>query len=959
MTVDSRKTGYGKHRLHNCNNRVIGMRINYYLAVLAAVVLCASCVRESVNEESVRPSGNETYSDADDVVKGWVRIKLDKDAAPLNVGTFTRGEAETGNAELDAIAAQFGATEVRRVFNEGGKYAERRRKFGLHLWYDIKIDENATVTRAVETIKDVPGVAHVQPIRMVNFIGSEPIPADVIYRPSSASIAPAAEEAMPFNDPRLPEQWNYHNDGTLTNNRGEVVAKAGADINLFEGWKAIGTYGDPDVVVAVLDMGIQWDHPDLKDNMWRNEAEINGTADFDDDNNGYKDDFYGANFISDNHPHNSETVGAILPGDHGTHVAGTIAAVNNNGEGVCGIAGGSGEGDGVKLMTCQIMTELGGKGIVMLDVFAYAADNGANIANCSFTISQTEIDQDTSDALDYFIAMAGMDETGEIQVGPMAGGLIVCGAGNSGTDMVFYPAKDDRTVAVGAITATGAVGWYSEYGPEIDIMAPGGDNRGSDAEYVLSTIIDGYGYEAGTSMATPHVSGVAALILSKYKGMGFTAAELRKKLEASCRPMDEAGLIVDGVNYNGMVGNGVIDVALTTLDIPEEGPQTPDFKAEPASASVRIYGPVPVDGNGMAVVKYNFEWAEVIDGQAGEMQKMVISNTFSAGDEYEYIFEGKSDASYTFRMNAVDRYGNESDYIEFDCDTNPYTNRAPVLLREFSDVSFNRAGEDNYQNIILADYFEEQDAVYGDYITYSVKSTNDRIARGEIVGDRAFSLRIFPISKGECILTVTATDTNGASVSADVNVTVKAGSGNGPSVVVPFANLSLSAGGSKTYQLSSYFRDPTVGDVLVYEALSSDEDIATVNVEGTDMTVTGVAEGVAVVTVTAIDNNGEGESVSSELQITVTGGGATTGTSMSVTPNPVDDQMTIAIADAGAVSANIVVYDAAARKVMEKNVSLGSDGSVVVNGLDGMTPGIYSVVVTVGDSMYNSTFVKR
>lgn len=950
MAVNSRKTEYGKHRLHNCNNRVIGMRINYYLAILAAVALCASCVREPVNEGGVRPSGDETYNDADNVLKGWVRIKLDKDAAPLNVGTFTRGEAETGNAELDAIAAQFGATEVRRVFNEGGKYAERRRKFGLHLWYDIKIDESATVTRAVETIKDVPGVAHVQPIRMVNFIGSEPIPADVIYRPSSASIAPASEE-VPFNDPRLPEQWNYHNDGSVP---GSV---AGADINLFEGWKALGTYGDPDVVVAVIDMGVQWDHPDLKDNMWRNEAEINGTADFDDDNNGYKDDFYGANFIPDNHPHNSETVGAIIPGDHGTHVAGTIAAVNNNEEGVCGVAGGSGQGDGVKLMTCQIMTDTGGKGIIMLDVFAYAADNGANIANCSFTISQDEIDQDTSDALDYFIAVAGMDETGDTQVGPMAGGLIVCGAGNSGTNRVFYPAKDDRTVAVGAITASGAVGWYSEYGPEIDIMAPGGDNRGADSEYILSTIIDGYGYEAGTSMATPHVSGVAALILSKYKGMGFTAAELRKKLEASCRPMDEAGLIANGVNYNGMVGNGVIDAALGALEIPTEGPQTPDFKAEPASASVRIYGPVPVDGNGMAVVKYNFEWAEVVDGQAGEMQKMVISNTFSAGEEFEYIFEGKSDASYTFRMNAVDRYGNESEYIEFDCDSNPYTNRAPVLLREFSDVSFNRAGDDNSKRFILTNYFEEQDVAYGDYITYSVESTNARVARGEIISNNV--LCIYPTGKGDCVLTVIATDTNGASTPADVNVTVKAGSGNGPSVVIPFAALSLNAGGSKEYQLSSYFKDPTADDVIVYEAVSSNGNVVTVTVDGANMTVTGLAEGTAVVTVTAIDNNGAGESASSELKVTVTGGGATAGTSMSVTPNPVDDQMTIAIAGAGAASAKVVVYDAAARKVMEKNVTLGSDGSVVVSGLDSMAPGIYSVVVTVGDSKYNSTFVKR
>lgn len=457
-------------------------------------------------------------------------------------------------------------------------------------------------------------------------------------------------------------------------------------------------------------------------------------------------------------------------------------------------------------------------------------------------------------------------------------------------------------------------------------------------------------------MATPHVSGVAALILSKFKGQGFTAEELRNKVERSCRPLSEP---MDP-KYHGGIGNGLIDVTLALTEVPEEGPEKPQFEAIPAPASVRITGPVPVDGNGMPVVKYNFEYAEVVNGTAGEMTRTVLSNTYNAGEEFVYMFPGKSEAEYKFRMNAVDRYGNESEYIELQSETLEFENHAPTLLREFSDVEIRQAGEDYARLYTLVTYFEDEDAQYGDEMTFTVENSNDAVVRTELRNGR--TLAVIPLTKGSCVVTVTATDTRGASTTAAINVTVLAGAGSAPTFKRQLGSLTLPAAGSfvRQYDLNDYVYDADMpDDELTFSAVSSDASVVTAAVTGTTLEVTGLKKGDATVQVTVTDRGGN--SAENELFVSVAQepGSQSGGATLRLYPNPATDYVNITLSGAGSGSADVVFYDSAARQVMKTTAELDASGTARIDGISGLTPGAYTVSVKQGGNTYKGTVLKR
>lgn len=280
------------------------------------------------------------------------------------------------------------------------------------------------------------------------------------------------------SDPRYSEQWNLR------------------VINIPETWKI--EQGNPSVIVGVVDSGIIKKHPDLQNKLWHNSDEIPNNG-IDDDNNGYVDDLYGWDFsdaptlpgqgdwvLRDNSP-DDET-------GHGTHVSGIIAAETDNGIGIAGIAG------KCKIMTLRAGFRIGlGSFLQNDDVAAaivYAADNGANVINLSL-----------GDTVNAFLIQAAVEYAFN------RGCVLVAAAGNSPEPGAYYPAALDDVISVASLDNNLQLG-NSNFGSSVDIAAPGEDIISTDFNLQDPSDIDGYRIRSGTSMATAHVSGVAALLIS-------------------------------------------------------------------------------------------------------------------------------------------------------------------------------------------------------------------------------------------------------------------------------------------------------------------------------------------------------------------------------------------------------------------------------------------------------------
>ena len=276
-----------------------------------------------------------------------------------------------------------------------------------------------------------------------------------------------------------------------------------------------------------MDEGVKYTHPDLAANMWVNPGEVAGNG-IDDDGNGYVDDVHGYNFV-DNGP---VTWGKAGDSGHGTHCAGTIAAVNNNGKGVAGVAGGSGKNDGCRIMSCQIFSgDRGGDVGSSVRAIKYAADMGASIISCSFGYTSAFASDNAYiksqgsaeiDAIHYF--ESSQNNT------VLNGNIAVFAAGNDSHPYAHYPGAFHDIISVTAFGPDYLPAEYTNYGPGCNISAPGGESKlppfTTYRALVLSTVPSevkayyderlaktgfDYGYMQGTSMACPHVSGVVAL----------------------------------------------------------------------------------------------------------------------------------------------------------------------------------------------------------------------------------------------------------------------------------------------------------------------------------------------------------------------------------------------------------------------------------------------------------------
>ncbi|MCG8476788.1 MAG: S8 family serine peptidase, partial [Cytophagales bacterium] len=485
----------------------------------------------------------QTRFSKDEVHEKIIRVKLTeasamKTANGISSARRLNGPISTGIEPLDQTFKQIKASEIKRVFPYAGKHEAKHRKYGLHLWYSIKYQEGKDINEVLQMFRSLDQVVVAEPVLQKQIIGynkdaMKPANISQIYSKNGSA------QPVPVNDPRLNEQWHYHNTG-------QSGGLAGIDIDLFEAW-ALET-GKPNVVVSIVDGGIDINHEDLKANVWHNQAELNGTPGVDDDYNGYVDDIDGWNFTTQS--------AQLTPDNHGTHVAGTVGAVNNNGIGVAGIAGGGAPGTGVKLMSCQVFSHQTRPADNFAAAIVYGADNGAVISQNSWGYGGPDrFEEAVKDAIDYFT-----NEAGNYEGSPMRGGLVIFAAGNDDEyNTNRYPGKYEPVLAVSSIGHKGKKAYYSNYGDWVDIIAPGGETINVTHEGVLSTTINNsYAFYQGTSMACPHVSGVAALVVSKFGSPNFTGEMLRQILISSTVDINDK---LDE-QHAGKMGVGLIKASL-------------------------------------------------------------------------------------------------------------------------------------------------------------------------------------------------------------------------------------------------------------------------------------------------------------------------------------------------------------------------------------------------------------
>ena len=867
-------------------------RISKFLYILPLLLVFAGCVKGS-SEGSLtkQPDANQPGCEAS-VRSGVADIFFSEEMASKIEAHIVKSSSAVypplGEAGIDSLV---------RIFPDGGPFQARRRAFGLHRWYRAYFAEGIPLTKACDSFSSLEGVECVETERKIKSLGDYP---DV------------------FNDPQFTsgKQWHYFNDGSLSSNH-----SSGADINVVPVWQNY-TRGSRSVRVAVIDGGIDSAHEDLAGNC-----------------------IGGRNFV---------TGGKVTAEEHGTHVAGTIAAVNNNGTGVCGIAGGDaakGE-EGVGLLSCQIF--VGSKSGDGAEALVWAADNGALIANNSWgydfdskeDAQKTTISRTLKDAIDYFVKFAGCDENGEqLADSPMKGGLVLFSAGNDGWD-VNPIGQYDAVMSVGAMTPDYSRATYSNYGDWVDIAAPGGAQSSRNNTLILSTLPDNkYGYLQGTSMACPHVSGVAALVVSYFGGPGFTADMLWKKLLSGARydalPLSaDIGPLLDA--YGAFTTGGVTPpekVSDYTVDVTGNR-ITARFAVTSDPDDLKTYGYTMCVSRDEA----SLGTLDPLNIPSGVLSSSALVGTKAVGEEFELTL-GKLEfeSAYYVGIIAYDYSRNYSEMSEIKKVTTGRNGAPTIVCTEGISSVVLKSYEDAVVHFRITD--PEGESLSVDCGKTPSGCSFSKVSEGE------WSLKINGrlLNEGEYSVNIVATDSYGLETSFVFSYTILPN--HAPAFVGEFGDIYLEKKGeSLSFDLNRYFIDED-GESLKFSAsVSGNNSVATATV-GKDgvLDISVKNYGLVKISVSALD--AKNASAVAEFSIMA----KSPDNLVEAYPVPTKDYLTVRTGpDAETL---IELFSASGTRLYSKTLSVSAFSPYKLD-LKGYAPGKYCLRVTIGGTVYEKTVVK-
>lgn len=868
--------------------------MNKYLSfiVLAAIVL--SCSRDEAAEKVPEKSDNDVVAaeGAGAFVAGKAIVKLSEEMTAEVEEELSAGILVTRSEDFNNMLRDLGVVSATRLFPYAGEFEERTRREGLHLWYILEYSDEVSVTKAESALGDLAGVEIVEPVRKIKIDD--------------------------YNDSYWSNMWGL-------NNR----SYSGVDINVKPVWENYTT-GDPEVIVSVVDGGIDLNHPDLASNCSK------------------KDNY---NTVDGNY--------IIVPHEHGTHVAGTIAAVSNNGTGVTGVAGGdfAAGKPGVTLLSCQVFKTLASGDVAgnTATAIKWGADHGAVISQNSWGYNYDANDDGkltgseltralaatigASDkaAVDYFVKYAGCDNNGDqLPDSPMKGGVVIFSAGNDGITN-GAPANYDKVIAVAAIKQDGTKASFSNYGTEekpwVDIAAPGVS--------IFSTLPNSrYGYMQGTSMACPHVSGVAALVVSYLGKQGFTNDMLTARL-------------VDGANKEAvsssyMIG-GLVDAlgAITYggLAVPDA---ITDLSGDSRASSVELNWTVTKDENDKpaygALVLYDEDRAAVEKATPqnhSNVKSVTATPGLGVGEKASLIVgDLEFDTQYYFKIYAYSygrTYSAGSDVLAM----RTTENRAPVIDIQYDGSYLFKS----FEQIEIPVSVVEPDG-HKFYTEYYPGSAADSFKYSKD-GNSLLTIACKDADAGTYTGTIKAVDEYGVSNSMQFTYTIL--ENHAPIVVKEVEDMIFESVGKEfSLDMSEYVNDPD-GETLIYNVTISNNKVIHIDQQGHILIGSTLNYGICGVVVTASD--AKGAKCEFPFNIAV----PDPSEPVRLYPNPVRDILNIATVKQA--KADITIHSSNGKKVYESSAEVGYTAPVKVN-MAGNAPGKYVVKVKIGNDEYTSTIVK-